>query len=310
MAPKVTTKVEEPKEIKRSVYDQEEFEEFTEGIRKPSTFRRILNYNSNKAYESENTREEIINDPVQVPEWQEEKQNVVIRPIINYDNAPKSMPKGNFIPSNNREDNVYEEETSVIETTARKPIIINNYAKPTVDADVPKATNANESEITYHNEVSIAYNNTHVTNLKDFIPCVVTKTDPEHDLAIIQLKDKKTPTDKYVFVVPENDPLEEYSFMDKMKEDKNSKLFMSSFNLGPSLALTKEGIISQFNSGAISQKTTDRIMYSIPTLPGSSGSPVINHQGELVAVNFAGLNGTQNFNYGVRIKFLQELINK
>ena len=73
------TKVEEPKEIKRSVYDQEEFEEFTEGIRKPSTFRRILNYNSNKAYESENAREEIINDPVQVPEWQEEKQNVVIK---------------------------------------------------------------------------------------------------------------------------------------------------------------------------------------------------------------------------------------
>jgi len=146
--PKVKTKVEEPKEIKRSVYDQEEFEEFTEGIRKPSTFRRILNYNSNKAYESENAREEIINDPVQVPEWQEEKQNVVIRPIINYDNAPKSMPKGNFIPSKNNEDNVYEEETSIIETAARKPIIINNYAKSTVDADVPKATNANESEIT------------------------------------------------------------------------------------------------------------------------------------------------------------------
>ena len=58
------------------------------------------------------------------------------------------MPKGNFIPSKNNEDNVYEEETSVIETAARKPIIINNYAKPTVDADAPKATNANESEIT------------------------------------------------------------------------------------------------------------------------------------------------------------------
>ena len=140
--------MEESKEIKRSVYDQEEFEEFTEGIRKPSTFRRILNYNSNKAYESENAREEIINDPVQVPEWQEEKQSVVIRPIINYDNAPKSMPKGNFIPSKNNEENVYEEEPSIIETAARKPIIINNYAKPTVDTDVPKATNANESEIT------------------------------------------------------------------------------------------------------------------------------------------------------------------
>ena len=123
--PKVKPKAVEPKEVKRSVYDQEEFEEFTEGIRKTSTFRRILNYNSSKAYESEEAKEEIIKDPVQVPEWQEEKQSVVIRPIINYDNAPKSMPKGNFIPSNNREDNVYEEETSVIETAARKPIIIN-----------------------------------------------------------------------------------------------------------------------------------------------------------------------------------------
>ena len=58
------------------------------------------------------------------------------------------MPKGNFIPSKNNNDNVYEEEPSVIETASRKPIIINNYAKPTVDTDVPKATNANESEIT------------------------------------------------------------------------------------------------------------------------------------------------------------------
>lgn len=52
---------------------------------------------------------------------------------------------------------------------------------------------ASDSEIKYHNEVSIAYNNTYVTNTKDFVPCVVTKTDMEHDLAIIQLKDKSTP---------------------------------------------------------------------------------------------------------------------
>ena len=74
---------------------------------------------------------------------------------------------------------------------------------------------------------------------------------------------------------------------------------MSSFNLGPKLAITKEGIKSQINKGNISQKTNDRLMYSIPTLPGSSGSPVVNLQGQLVAINFAGLNGTQNFNYGI-----------
>ena len=173
---------------------------------------------------------------------------------------------------------------------------------------------ANDSEIKYHNEVSIAYNNTFVTKTNDFISCVVTKTDQEHDLAIIQLKDKNTPTNKYIFSVEEKDPLETYNWEDKIekriKDDKNSKLFMSSFNLGPQLAITKEGIKSQFNNGSISQKTNERLMYSIPTLPGSSGSPVVNMQGQLVAVNFAGLNGTQNFNYGIRVKYLKNLIEK
>ena len=96
----------------------------------------------------------------------------------------------------------------------------------------------------------------------------------------------------------------------KVGEDKNSKLFMTSFNLGPTLALTKEGIKSQFNSGSISQRTSERLMYSIPALAGSSGSPVVNLQGQLVAINFAGLNGTQSFNYGIRVKYLKNLIDK
>ena len=51
-------------------------------------------------------------------------------------------------------------------------------------------------------------------------------------------------------------------------------------------------------------------MYSIPALPGSSGSPVVNLQGQLVAINFAGINTTQNFNYGIRVKHLKNLIEK
>ena len=171
-----------------------------------------------------------------------------------------------------------------------------------------------ESEIEYHNEVSIAYNNTFVTNDNDFVSCVITKTDAEHDLAILQLKNKLTPEERYVFTIEEEDPLETYTIMDKVtktiSEDKNNKLYMTGFNLGPALAITKEGVKSQFNNGTISQKTEDRLMYSIPTLPGSSGSPVINRQGQLVAINYAGLNGTQGFNYGIRVKHLKNLLNK
>ena len=173
---------------------------------------------------------------------------------------------------------------------------------------------AKDCEISYHNEVGIAYNDTYVTNKGDFIPCVITEKDAENDLAIIQLKDKRTPEDRYVFEVPEDDPLETYSTSEKitkkLSEDKNAKLFMVSYNLGPALALTQDGVKSQFNNGTISQKTDKRIMYSIPALHGSSGSPVVNWQGQLVAVNFAGVGTTGNFNYGIRVKQLRNLLYK
>lgn len=171
----------------------------------------------------------------------------------------------------------------------------------------------NDTDITYHTELSIAYNDTHVTGEADLESCVILKNDSDHDLAILQLKHKETPTNKYVFTIPETDPLEEYTFLDnlttKISDDKNSHIHMTSFNLGPVVSLTDEGIKSQFNTGNVSQRTDDRILYSIPALPGSSGSPVINQKGELIAINNAGLRGTQGFNYGIRIKHLRRLLN-
>ncbi len=169
-----------------------------------------------------------------------------------------------------------------------------------------------DSEIKYHNQISIAFNDTHVTKKSDFSECVVLRSDEKNDLALIQLKDKRTPAGKYIFSPAPEDPFESYSLTDKIvakiKEDKNNRLYMHGFNLGPALALTEEGLKSQFTNGTVSQHTTDRLMYTIPALPGSSGSPVVNRNGELVAINFAGLNGTQGFNYGVRVKHLKKLM--
>lgn len=171
---------------------------------------------------------------------------------------------------------------------------------------------SNDMDIYYHTELSVAYNDTHVTHDSDLQPCVIIKNDPDHDLAILQLNVKETPQNRYVFTVPEEDPLEKYTVLDKItakiSEDKNEHVHMTSYNLGPVVSLTDEGIKSQFNTGNISQRTDDRILYSIPALPGSSGSPVINQKGELVAVNYAGLNGTQGFNYGIRVKHLRRLL--
>lgn len=168
-------------------------------------------------------------------------------------------------------------------------------------------------------EIGIAYNNTYVTKITDFIPCVVTSvSDKENvDLAMIQLKNKLTPEGKHVFAVSDN---ENQGFLDKLKslfaspdEDElqtDQKLYMIGFNAGFTLANTSQGIKAQITSGTISQKPdNNKIMYTIPTLPGSSGSPVVNEYGKLAAVNFAGVTGTQSFNYGILIKRVKQFIN-
>ena len=169
-------------------------------------------------------------------------------------------------------------------------------------------------------EIGIAYNNTFVTKISDFIPCVVTSiTNKENvDLAMLQLKNKQSPEGKFIFAVSEED--EEQGLIDKVKgifasSDKDElqteqKLYMIGFNAGFSLSNTSQGIKAQITSGTISQKPdNDKIMYTIPSLPGSSGSPVVNEYGKLVAVNFAGVTGTQSFNYGIQVKRVRQFVN-
>jgi V8-like Glu-specific endopeptidase len=52
-----------------------------------------------------------------------------------------------------------------------------------------------------------------------------------------------------------------------------------------------------------------RVLYSIPTLPGSSGSPLFNKKGQIVAINYCGYNQKENFNYGIMSWHLKNLIN-
>ena len=185
-------------------------------------------------------------------------------------------------------------------------------------------------------EIKIAYNGSHITSSNDLIDCFVVKDVPNYDLGIIQIADGSNfyfvcrleetpkwsyeqaeagwsniqnagtiswftiPQDKYIFNLYNNE----------IRSDEDIKLYMIGFNQGPTLASTNDGIKAQITQGYISQNTDSiKIMYSIPALQGSSGSPVVNQYGELVAINFAGINGTQSFNYGIRVERLREIVN-
>lgn len=127
----------------------------------------------------------------------------------------------------------------------------------------------------------------------------------ENDLAIVQIsKQQDIPTDAFVFTVPEED------LMDQEVPD-NYDITVLGYNAGPGLQVLKhqDAIKPQAQHGKISNLSQKyRIGYDAPTLGGSSGSPVVNNQGELVAINNSGIQGTQGFNYGVRTKYLKELI--
>ena len=81
----------------RDVYRGEEFDRFQDGIKKQSTFKRILKINDDNIYEQEPIKEEIQRNPVKVPEWVERPaQQVIIRPKINYGEEQTAIPDSGF----------------------------------------------------------------------------------------------------------------------------------------------------------------------------------------------------------------------
>ena len=132
------------------------------------------------------------------------------------------------------------------------------------------------------------------------------------DLAIIQTDSKNEPVNigKGIDVFSTNTGVG--NIADKKDTIKvSTPLFLVGYNCGPEIAQTSKGIKVQLTKGEVSQDNDDyRVLYSIPSLPGSSGSPVFNGKGQLVAINYCGYADENNFNYGVLACHLQKLLNK
>lgn len=177
--------------------------------------------------------------------------------------------------------------------------LYNSYMKEREEID---DMDMNDAEVRTHTSLYAAFNGSHIVKLEDLSKCdiIAVSDDPNVDLALIQLKDGETPEGTYIFSLKEED--EELTMDDK--------LYMIGYNKGLTISKTVQGIQSQIYSGNITQKGDgEKILYSIPSLPGSSGSPVIDEYGKLVAVNFAGFTGTQNFNYGIPSKIIRDFLN-
>lgn len=170
--------------------------------------------------------------------------------------------------------------------------------------------NASQIAVRCHSKIGIAFNDSYVSGPSDFQPCTVEKEseDENVDLALIRLAEAITPEGAAVFSagIDSKGNVKENT-ADKLTLDQ--QLYLIGYNQGIALASTTEGIKAQLTSGKISQKPDQyRLLYTIPILQGSSGSPVVNSYGDLVAVNFAAVSGTQSFNFGIPIHQIRNFL--
>jgi hypothetical protein len=152
--------------------------------------------------------------------------------------------------------------------------------------------------IQLHSRFGIAYDGSNVNSWDDFMktPCSMLRVseDAYSDLALLQLNSKETPGGHYIFTIDNS-----LATLDNQLEI-NQAVYMIGYNYGMALAKTDNGICAQFTSGTVTQQPDGkRVTYSIPSMPGSSGSPVVDDSGRLVAINFAKSNDSDNFNFGI-----------
>ncbi|WP_286968821.1 S1 family peptidase [Flavobacterium sp. UBA4854] len=134
--------------------------------------------------------------------------------------------------------------------------------------------------------------------------CEVKKVsdDTNVDLGLLQLVTHKTPQTVTNIISLDNIIDNDASLA------PGQKAIMVGYPMGMDLAQTNSGIKVQLYNGQISKESDgNKIQYSITSTHGASGAPVFNECGQLIAVNFSGVDQVQGINFGIVAKHIQSL---
>ena len=182
-----------------------------------------------------------------------------------------------------------KKDSTVVATTEVK---VKDFKKVSIDEItlIPKSTS-----------IKIAL---HGSNDK-WLDCEVIKIaeNEEVDVAILQLKDKTLPSSVTNVIDLST------AFADDEALKPGSNAILIGYPMGMTLANTNKGIKVQVYEGQINKESDGiRIQYNITSTHGASGSPVFNQCGQLIAVNYAGYDEAQGYNFGIVAKHALELV--
>ncbi len=214
--------------------------------------------------------------------------------LRNWENASAYDEESSYVENDlESEENAGEEFVNSSEYQTDTAIAATDIA-----ASIPQKEYISEENIEVYMrtiEISVAL---HDSN-EEWLSCDIAKVadDKNIDLGILQLRDKKTPESVANIIDLNNAITEDQSLK------PGEKAIMIGYPLGVDLAQTNTGIKVQLYNGQISKESDgNKIQYSITSTHGASGAPVFNKCGQLIAVNFSGVDEIQGFNFGIVAK--------
>lgn len=164
-----------------------------------------------------------------------------------------------------------------------------------IAASIPQKDYVPEDQIEVYMktvDISIALHN----SAEEFLPCTIEKVseDQSVDLGVLRLTSKQTPSTVVNIISLDN------AVTDDQTLRPGEKAVMIGYPLGEDLAQTISGIKVQLYNGQISKESDGtKIQYSVTSTHGASGSPIFNNCGQLIAVNFSGVEKVQGYNFGI-----------
>lgn len=185
--------------------------------------------------------------------------------------------------------NETETDTAQVSTDIAASIPVKEYI-PIENIEVYVKTL--DIEVALHNSDS-EWNSCEVKKVSD---------DTNVDLGLLQLVTHKTPQTVTNIISLDNIIDNDASLA------PGQKAIMVGYPMGMDLAQTNSGIKVQLYNGQISKESDgNKIQYSITSTHGASGAPVFNECGQLIAVNFSGVDQVQGINFGIVAKHIQSL---
>lgn len=172
-----------------------------------------------------------------------------------------------------------------------------------IAASIPHKSYVAESDIEVYMktvDISVALHD----STDEWLTCTIEKVseDTSVDLGVLQLTNKETPNS--VVNIIDLD----HAIVDDSSLQPGEKAVMIGYPLGEDLAQTSSGVKVQLYNGQISKESDGtKIQYSITSTNGASGSPIFNNCGQLIAVNFSGIEKIQGYNFGIVSKKINSI---